>query len=115
MVRGHLSFAEREDVTAWPTCVLAEWFDAALFSFEIGLAKPDPAIYLEAVECLGAEPADALFIGDGGDDELAGAERAGLRAVQATWFDDAAVRPRRSAGVSCVSAWPEVVQLVGSG
>lgn len=27
-----------------------------------------------------------MYIGDGGDDELGGAERAGLRAYRATWF-----------------------------
>jgi len=35
---------------------------------------------------LQAQPTTTLFVGDGADDELAGAERAGLRALRATWF-----------------------------
>ena len=45
------------------------------------MRKPDPRIYRLACEELGVEPADALFVGDGANDELAGAERVGMRAV----------------------------------
>ncbi len=34
-----------EDVAAWPSCAVAPWFDAAVFSFEVGAAKPEAAIY----------------------------------------------------------------------
>jgi putative hydrolase of the HAD superfamily len=57
-----------------------------VFSFAVGVVKPDPRIYLNAIEQLGVKPEDALYIGDGGDDELAGAQRAGLRAARADWF-----------------------------
>ena len=40
---------------------------------------------LDGIRC-GVKPEDALYIGDGGDDELAVAGRAGLRAALATWF-----------------------------
>ena len=83
---GTISNCMAEDVAGWPECGLAAYFDAAIFSFAIGVTKPDPEIYLEALRRLAVAPADALYIGDGGDDELAGAERAGLRAAQATWF-----------------------------
>src|SRR5688500_9582525 len=75
-----------EDVVAWPTSALAPQFLCAVFSFAVGVVKPDAGIYLNAVEQLGVTPEDALYVGDGGDDELGGAERAGLRAAQATWF-----------------------------
>lgn len=75
-----------EDVVSWPTCPLAPQFHCAVFSFAVGLAKPDPRIYLEATRRLGVDPATALFIGDGGDNELAGAEQAGLSALRAVWF-----------------------------
>jgi len=75
-----------EDVVAWPTSAFAPQFACAAFSFAVGAVKPDPGIYLNAIEHLGVNPEDALYIGDGGDDELAGAERAGLRAAQAAWF-----------------------------
>ena len=75
-----------EDVAAWPGCAFAPHFECAVFSFAARAVKPNPQIYLETVRQLGVSPADALYIGDGGDDELAGAERAGLRAAQAAWF-----------------------------
>jgi HAD superfamily hydrolase (TIGR01549 family) len=88
-----------EDVVAWPTSAFAPQFAYAVFSFTVGVVKPDPGIYLNAIEHLGVNPEDALYIGDGGDDELAGAERAGLRAAQAVWFVsrvDSTARPSLS-------------------
>jgi HAD superfamily hydrolase (TIGR01509 family) len=75
-----------EDVVAWPESVLASHFSCAVFSFEAGVVKPDTRIYLNALEQLGVHAQDALYIGDGGDDELSGAERAGLQAARAGWY-----------------------------
>jgi len=75
-----------EDVMAWPSSAFAPQFGYAAFSFAVRCVKPDPQIYLTTIEQLGVNPAETLYIGDGGDDELAGAERAGLRAAQAGWF-----------------------------
>ena len=75
-----------EDVHAWPDCALAPQFVCASFSCAVGSVKPDLAIYRTTIEQLGVSPEETLYIGDGGDDELAGAERAGLRAAQAGWF-----------------------------
>jgi HAD superfamily hydrolase (TIGR01450 family) len=43
--------------------------------------KPEPAVYLEALESLGASPAEALFISDDPFSDLAGARRLGLATV----------------------------------
>jgi len=83
---GVISNCFAEDVVAWPQSALASRVDAAVFSFDIGLAKPDPEIYLRATARLNVEASDAWYIGDGGDDELSGAEQAGMRALKATWF-----------------------------
>ena len=56
-------------------------FDAEVFSATCGLRKPDPEIYLLALERLGVEPDEAVFVGDGANDELGGAERVGMRAI----------------------------------
>ena len=83
---GVISNGFAEDVHAWPTWPLAREFEGRVFSCEAVLAKPDPEIYRKAMRELGVEPATTIYVGDGGDDELAGAERAGLRAFRATWF-----------------------------
>ena len=71
-----------EDVEVlWPETAFAGLFDAEVFSSSVGLAKPDPRIYELCCGLLGVVPGEALFVGDGANDELAGAERAGLRAL----------------------------------
>jgi HAD superfamily hydrolase (TIGR01509 family) len=71
-----------EDVELlWPESEFAGLFDAEVFSNAVGLSKPDPRIYLHCCELLGVEPAEALFVGDGANDELAGAERVGMRSI----------------------------------
>jgi putative hydrolase of the HAD superfamily len=71
-----------EDVEVlWPSTPFAGLFDAEVFSSAVGLAKPDPRIYLLCCEQLGVEPGEAVFVGDGANDELAGAERVGMEAI----------------------------------
>lgn len=43
---------------------LLDLVDAIVLSCEVGCAKPDPRIYAIALERVGAQPADALFIDD---------------------------------------------------
>jgi putative hydrolase of the HAD superfamily len=71
-----------EDVEVlWPSTPFAGLFDAEVFSSAVGLSKPDPRIYLHCCERLGVEPAEAVFVGDGANDELAGAQRVGMAAI----------------------------------
>jgi putative hydrolase of the HAD superfamily len=71
-----------EDVeTLWPESAFAGLFDAEVFSSRIGISKPDPRIYLACCEELGVEPREAVFVGDGANDELEGARRVGMQAI----------------------------------
>ena len=65
----------------WPETAFAPLFDVAVFSSACGLVKPDPRIYALVLDGLGVEPREALFVGDGANDELGGAERVGMRPV----------------------------------
>ncbi len=84
--RGHrlclISVCSEETVEAWAETPLAPYFDATVFSCLVGLRKPDPRIYELACERLAVPPRDCLFVGDGANDELPGAERVGMTAVQ---------------------------------
>ncbi|HWW86164.1 MAG TPA: HAD-IA family hydrolase [Vicinamibacterales bacterium] len=93
-----------EDVRAWPTWPLAREFQCAVFSYAVGVAKPDPRMYLTATRRLAVEPGATVFIGDGGDDELAGAERVGLRAFRARWFEWGRARVGSSADTAVALA-----------
>jgi len=84
--RGHklglISVCSQDVPHVWDETALGGEFDATVFSCDVGVSKPDPRIYEIACERLGVEPADCLFVGDGANDELPGAERAGMTALQ---------------------------------
>jgi putative hydrolase of the HAD superfamily len=66
---------------AWPDSTLAPYFTLTAFSSQVGHAKPDPEIYLAALDGLGLEPWQVLYVGDGSDSELSGAAGCGMRPV----------------------------------
>ena len=84
--RGHrlglITVCAEEVARVWEETALAGAFDETVFSCEVGISKPDPRIYEIACEGLGVEPGECLFVGDGANDELPGAERVGMTAVQ---------------------------------
>jgi putative hydrolase of the HAD superfamily len=55
--------------------------DFAVISGEIGVEKPDPAIFQEALRRGDAEPADAIYIGDSPEFDMEGACAAGIRRI----------------------------------
>ncbi|WP_346533844.1 HAD-IA family hydrolase [Micromonospora sp. DPT] len=83
-----ISNATAETAEAWPQSQLARRFDVAIFSCDVGLAKPDPAIYRTATERLGVAPAQCVFVGDGADGELAGAAEVGMTVFRTTEHND---------------------------
>ena len=79
-----VSDAGADDVESWERSPLRHRFDATVFSYHVGIRKPDPRIYRHALESVGASPDEALFVGDGGSDEHRGARAVGMRAVLVT-------------------------------
>ena len=65
---------------------LAERLDVAVFSSEVGRRKPDPAIFETALEALGVQAGDAMFVGDRLYEDIRGAGELGMTTVQALWF-----------------------------
>jgi putative hydrolase of the HAD superfamily len=55
--------------------------DAVVISAELGVAKPDPAIFRAALERLGVTASDAMHVGDSLETDVAGARAAGVEAV----------------------------------
>jgi putative hydrolase of the HAD superfamily len=60
---------------------IAELLDCVVTSAAVGAAKPDPAPYELALECLGLEPAEVVHLGDSPELDLPGAAAAGIEAV----------------------------------
>ncbi|TVT55326.1 HAD family hydrolase [Amycolatopsis rhizosphaerae] len=78
---GILSDASAEIVAAWPTSPLAALVHTAVFSCTTGAVKPDQRLYRRICAELDVSPDRALYVGDGGGDELPGALAAGMAAV----------------------------------
>jgi putative hydrolase of the HAD superfamily len=67
-----------------PDLPIAPLLDTCVYSVQVGACKPDPRMYLTACRLLGVDPCRCLYIGDGGSQELSGARRVGMTAVQLT-------------------------------
>jgi len=78
---GLISDCTSEVPALWGETPLAPLVDAAVFSSEVRLKKPDPAIYRLACERLGVAPEQCLYVGDGGSRELSGAAAVGMTPV----------------------------------
>lgn len=65
-------------VEVWEEGNIAPLVEHAVLSAGVGLAKPDARIYRLAARMLDVAPADCLYVGDGGDYELAGARNVGM-------------------------------------
>ena len=78
---GLISNCTEEVALVWDATPLAPLIDVAVFSATAGAVKPEARIYELACEALGVDARDCLFVGDGANDELAGAARAGLTPV----------------------------------
>ena len=78
---GLISNADGCDRLYWDQSPVYPYFDDSIFSCDVGLLKPDPAIYLLSLSRLGVKPSDARFVGDGGSHELKGAKSLGMGTV----------------------------------
>ncbi|WP_312513437.1 HAD family hydrolase [Stutzerimonas nitrititolerans] len=63
---------------------LADYFDFTLCAEELGIGKPDPRPFCEALKRAGVAAEHAVHIGDHPSDDIGGAQRAGMRAI---WFN----------------------------
>lgn len=79
-----LSNADVLEAGLWSECPAANLFDATVFSCHVGMAKPDAAIYRHCLDQLGISAKEAVFVGDGGSEELIGAKAVGLTTVMMT-------------------------------
>lgn len=96
---------------------LRPFFDAVVVSGDVGVKKPDSAIFVPALEQTGLATDEVLFVGDSPEDDVAGARAAGLRPVlirRALGTDGSPVEPEWTEdGVRVVTGLREVIGLVG--
>ena len=59
---------------------LTPYFERRFISFDVGVSKPDPAIFRRALADMRVSPLEAIHVGDDPEEDVAAAEAAGLRA-----------------------------------
>ncbi len=79
---GLVADCSAETVAIWPQSPLADHLDAVSFSCQTGVRKPDSGAYLVAAAALEVPTGECVYVGDGADRELSGAEAVGMRAVR---------------------------------
>ena len=110
---GLISNCAEEVSVLWSSTPFAPLVDTAVLSYDVRLAKPDPRIYEMAVEGLGVDAEECLYVGDGTSNELSGAERAGMTAVLMRAPYDQADGARESWDGTRISDVREVIGLLG--
>lgn len=88
-------------------------FDFLLSSEEARSCKPDPRIFEIALERAGCAPGEALFVGDTPSQDVAGANRAGMRSVL-LWHRDDRPAPADAGAHHVVRHVPDLLGLVGA-
>ncbi len=73
-----------EQLQKLDVCGLQRYVDTLVVSERVGASKPDPAIFIAALEQLRCEPQEAVMVGDSFAADVAGARGARIRPV---WFN----------------------------
>lgn len=87
---------------------IAARVDGAVVSAELGVAKPDPAIFAHALTMAGATPEQTIHVGDSPEADVAGARAAGIRPVLIVRSGTAPREP----GLTTISSLAELSALV---
>jgi HAD superfamily hydrolase (TIGR01509 family) len=85
------------------------YFDTIVIAGEIGIYKPDPAIFLHALAHMDAQPDKSLYVGDSITHDVIGAKSAGMKTVLLSQT------PKRGSGIAdyVVSGISELQRLLG--
>ncbi len=89
------------------------YFEALAFSDEVGYVKPDPRLFVAALEELGVEPGKAVHVGDSVKSDVLGAKNAGMKTVWLKTRDQALIA-EPDLIVTRLTQLPEAVKALGT-
>lgn len=89
---------------------LAPYIGCAVSSSDHGYMKPHPGIFQEALRQLGAQPAEAVMVGDSLANDILGARRIGMRGVLVS--RSGTEHPEAPAGVAVIRTLRELPRLL---
>ena len=96
---------------------LARYFDVCVSSGDVGISKPDAAIFHLTLEQAGCSPAESVMIGDRLDNDIRPAKTLGFRTVRVLQGPARLQRPREDAEMpdATVANLDELAVLLGAG
>jgi len=75
LVTNGIASVQRRRFAASP---ITPYFQAVVISEEVGIAKPDPRIFAPALQKIGVEAGEVLYVGDSVTSDMAAARNAGM-------------------------------------
>lgn len=92
---------------------IEQYFDSVIFSYEVGILKPDTAIYKLAASSLNLNESETIFVGDGNDQELDGAKKTGMIAIKVGPGRDEIVKGKQSTEFDYeIQTLPELIPII---
>ncbi len=91
---------------------LFELFEARIYSIDVGVSKPNPAMFLSALEALGVSTKRALHIGDLEATDVKGAKNLGMAAIRFDGAKNPTFRESKSGADLIVNSWTEVTDAL---
>ena len=93
---------------------LGKYFSFSLSAESVGIGKPHPAMFEQALERLELDPDQVIHVGDNPDDDVVGAQQLGIHTVwvnpdQLDWPTDT---PKPTAEIECMEQLPESIALI---
>lgn len=86
---------------------LGGFFDFAFKAEDVGAAKPETALFEQAVKASGVSPREMVHVGDSHDHDVAGAHRAGVRSI---WLSTSKQGSRLADRViGCLDELPQIL------
>ena len=91
-----ISNCSSEEVKVLKESEIYKYFDEVVLSYEVHMKKPDSCIYEETSKRLSVDSGECVFVGDGGSNELVGAKKVRMKAIQAKWYTNLHLRKREN-------------------
>ncbi len=91
---------------------LLEFLPVRVYSSAFGMEKPHPSIYRHALDRLDVAPAEAVFVGDKLDVDIAGPQKIGMRAVllASPYRNEVSEETVPDAWIETIDALPDVLE-----
>jgi HAD superfamily hydrolase (TIGR01662 family) len=91
---------------------IAAYMDKAVFSSEVGVRKPHPAIFKTVLDAVAVAPEEALFVGDRLHDDIGGAKRLGMKGVLTRQYRSEEVEASKVRPDHVIDRLPELLPYV---